>query len=534
MSNPNRLGVYSPLLFAGMLAIGVAVGYYMSGKGPMNPDVIATNKSQKIGQVIRLIEDRYVDTVDTDKVVEETIEEILYELDPHSDYIPARELEQSSEALDGSFQGIGVEFTVQRDTLIVINPVEGGPSEKVGIKPGDRIIFVGDSLIAGVNVSTETVMNLLKGRSGSEVEVKIARRGHNELIPIKITRGIIPIKSVAVALRIDDETGYVKLLRFANTSMNEWIDAMNKIKVKDLDNLIIDLRGNGGGYLRTAVSLADEFLSDNKLIVYTEGKSYKRETHNASSSGKLDDINVFILIDENSASASEVLAGAIQDNDRGIIIGRRSFGKGLVQEQKRFDDNSAIRLTIARYYTPTGRSIQKPYGNGIDYENDYAERYEKGELLSADSISFPDSLKFTTPGGKIVYGGGGIMPDLFVGIDTSGLSNYLSELNYNGLLNRFGFQYADDNRDLLNGMDGYQSFIEQFEVEDEIMENFILYAESNEVERNDSEIIQSQELIKQRIKAHIARYIWKNDAFYSVLLKNDNVFNATLDYIQNN
>jgi len=529
----QRKGVFTPLILAVMLALGVFIGYYMSGKAPQNPNVIATNKSKKIGQVLQLIEDRYVDEIDTDEVIEETIEEMLYDLDPHSDYIPARELEQSSEALDGSFEGIGVEFTIQRDTLIVINPVEGGPSEKAGIKPGDRIVYVGDSLIAGVDVRNETVMNLLKGPSRTMVEVKVKRRNEKELIPIEIQRGIIPIKSVAVALRIDETTGYVKLVRFAGTTMEEWYDAMTKIKVKQLRNLILDLRGNGGGYLRTAVNLADEFLSDDKLIVSTKGKSYNTETHNASSKGKLDDINLYILLDENSASASEVLAGAIQDHDRGTVIGRRSFGKGLVQEQKFFSDNSAIRLTIARYYTPTGRSIQKPYGEGIDYENDYASRYASGELLSADSISFPDSLKFTTPGGKIVYGGGGIMPDLFVAIDTAGATDYFGEINFKGLINRFGFQYADQHRQELYAYTDYKAFLDYFEVGPEILEEFIQFAESNDVLRNSEEIEISKTIIQERLKAFIARNIWKNDAFYSVLLEDDKVFKATTEFIKN-
>ncbi|MEM7161178.1 MAG: S41 family peptidase [Bacteroidota bacterium] len=525
--------VFGPLIMAGMLALGVGIGNFMSGNGPVNKKLIATNNNEKIGQVLRLIEERYVDTINTSQVVEETIEEMLYDLDPHSDYIPARELSQSSEALDGSFQGIGVEFTIQRDTLIVINPVEGGPSEQAGVKPGDRIVFVEDSLIAGVDISNETVMNLLKGPANTEVKIQVKRRNFSEILPITITRGHIPINSIASAIRISKSSAYVKLVRFARTTMDEWNDAMTKVNVTQLDNLILDLRGNGGGYLTTAVDLADEFLGDRKMIVYTEGQAYDRETHKATSKGKLDDINLYILIDENSASASEVLAGAIQDHDRGTIIGRRSFGKGLVQEQKFFDDNSAIRLTIARYYTPTGRSIQKPYGDGIDYENDYAERYESGELLSADSISFPDSLKFTTPGGKVVYGGGGIMPDLFVGIDTLGASEYFSELNYNGLINRYAFQYADDNRDRLNDYDKYEFFIENFEVNSDLLEQFIQFAENNGVDKDEKGLMASKEIIKDRLKAYIARNIWKNDAFYTALLQDDKVYNATIKYIEN-
>ena len=325
---------------------------------------------------------------------------------------PSSELQGLSESLDGEFEGIGVEFTVNNDTVIVINPVEGGPSEKIGIHPGDRIVEVDGENIAGIGIENSRVIELLKGPSNTEVDVKIFRKGESGLLPFTITRGYIPIKSIAVALPIDAYTGYIKLIRFAKTTVDEFKEAMNKINVGKLNNLVLDLRGNGGGYLQTAVSLADEFLGENNLVVYTEGKAQKRKTYPATEKGKLENINIIILIDEGSASASEVLAGAIQDNDRGIIIGRRSFGKGLVQDQLFFDDESALRLTIARYYTPTGRSIQKPYGEGIDYGNDYFTRLENGELLYADSISFPDSLKFTTPNGKIVYGGGGIMPDI--------------------------------------------------------------------------------------------------------------------------
>ncbi|NND77282.1 MAG: S41 family peptidase [Flavobacteriales bacterium] len=529
--NQNKLSAYSPLLFALMLAAGIFIGFNLSDSRPLDLDLIATDKKNKLGQVITLIDQRYVDTVDTDDLVEETIDEILYDLDPHSDYIPASELDGATEPLSGEFEGIGVEFTIQRDTLIVINPVEGGPSEKVGIKPGDRIILVDDSLIAGVGVENQTVMDLLKGESGTKVEVKIHRKGGPELLPFTIKRDRIPIKSVAVALRINEETGYLKLLRFASTTRSEFRDAMNKIKVLELKNLVLDLRDNGGGYLQTAVELADEFLPANKLIVYTKGKSYDNKEYRASESGKLDKINLYILINENSASASEVLAGAIQDNDRGTIIGRRSFGKGLVQDQLFFDDHSALRLTIARYFTPTGRSIQKPYGDGIDYENDYLERFENGELLNSDSISFPDSLKFTTPQGKTVYGGGGIMPDLFVGIDTMGASEYLSEIGFRGLINRFGFQFADDHREELNKFANFNEFINGFEVDEKILNDFIAFAESNDVETDQDGLKASKTIIRDRLKAYIARNIWKNDAFYSVLLTDDKIFKATLKFI---
>lgn len=462
----NKFAAYSPLLFALMLAVGIFIGFNLSDSRPIDLDIIATDKKNKLGQVITLIDQRYVDTVNTESIVEETIDDILYDLDPHSDYIPASELSGATEPLSGEFEGIGVEFTIQNDTLVVINPVENGPSQKVGIMPGDRFILVDDSVIAGVGVTNQTVMNLLKGESGTEVEVQVHRKDEKELLPFTINRGRIPIKSVAVAMRVNENTGYLKLLRFASTTKSEFREAMDKIKVMDLKNLVIDLRDNGGGYLQTAVELADEFLPANKMIVYTKGKAYDNKEYKASDNGKLDAINLYILINENSASASEVLAGAIQDNDRGTIIGRRSFGKGLVQDQLFFDDRSALRLTIARYYTPTGRSIQKPYGEGIDYENDYFTRYENGELLNSDSISFPDSLKYTTPGGKTVYGGGGIMPDHFVGIDTMGASDYLSEIGFNGLLNRFGFEYADSHREELNSFDNAEAFISSFKIND--------------------------------------------------------------------
>ncbi|RMG76128.1 MAG: S41 family peptidase, partial [Bacteroidetes bacterium] len=433
--------------------------------------------------MINYIKEEYVDSVNVKELEEKTIQYLLQELDPHSYYIPAKDLQSMNEPIEGEFEGIGIEFRIINDTVVVINPIGGGPSEKVGIMPGDRIVSVNDSIIAGTGITNRDIMNLLRGKKGTEVKVGIKRNGSDEILSFNIVRDKIPINSIEAAYMIDDETGYIKLSRFSRTSHEEFVNAAEKLLEQGMKKLIFDLTGNGGGLLEAAVDIADEFLPDKTLIVYTEGKARPRRSYYATSKGILEDIPVAVLIDEGSASASEIVAGAIQDNDRGIIIGRRSFGKGLVQEPSTWPDGSAIRLTIARYYTPTGRSIQRPYDKGVEkYHEDYYNRLNNGELITPDSIHFPDSLKYTTPKGKTVYGGGGIMPDIFVPIDTAHRTFYLSDLIYKGVIRQYAFDKIDKNRrEWISKYPNIQVFKNNYLISDKELKEFIKYAENKGV-----------------------------------------------------
>ena len=412
---------------------------------------------------------------------------------------------------------------------MVVNPITGGPSEKVGILAGDRIVTVEDSLIAGVGITNRDVMDLLRGKKDTKVKVGILRGKNEDLQSVIITRGEIPIVSIPVALKADDRTGYIRITRFARNTFEEFKQALNEIG-PGKERLIIDLRGNGGGYLQTAIALADEFLKEGELIVYTEGENQERRTYEASGRGKLQDIELIILQNEGSASASEILAGAIQDNDRGVIIGRRSFGKGLVQDEIPFRDNSAMRLTIARYYTPAGRCIQRPYGEDVDYEGDYSDRLQGGELLSADSISFPDSLRFTTKTGRTVYGGGGIMPDMFIPVDTTANSEFLSEVLYSGALNRFCFQYADEHRTSLTDLGDARGFDSGFQVNEMIFQEFLAFCAEEDIEPTADELSRSREELDRRIAAGIARVIHGESGYFQIFLKDDKEYQAALGY----
>jgi carboxyl-terminal processing protease len=521
--NRSKLIIYYPLFLAGMLVLGIYLGSYFSndsGGSAIFPKR-QTNNADKIGQIINFIDREYVDTVAKNQLIDRAINSILQDLDPHSYYISAEELMAYTEPLEGNFEGIGVEFLIQDDTVRVVSAIEGGPSEELGIMAGDKIIGVDSASIAGVGIKNEDVIALLKGPGGTEVNVNILR--NNETIPFAITRGTIPINSVVTSQILDGSVGYIKISRFAKTTYEEFMQSMAQLSSQGMKEVIIDLRGNGGGFLSAAVQISEEFLQKDQLIVYTQGKASPKKEYFAMKKGQYADLPMAILINQGSASASEILAGAIQDNDRGTIIGRRSFGKGLVQEHLDLPDHSALRLTVARYYTPTGRSIQKPYGENVDYEGDYDYRYTHGELMVSDSIQFPDSLKYTTPGGKIVYGGGGIMPDVFVGLDTVGASHYLSLVSYQGILNQFGFDYADAHRSELGSFDSYESFRTNFQVSDDLLEQFIAYADEKGVKRDAKGIQRSNDILRLRIKAYVARNIWGNDGFYSIMNDDDNV-----------
>ena len=482
------------------------------------------SSTQKLSQLITYIDEYYVDTIQKEHLIDETIQQLLQDLDPHSYYISKEEMQRMNEPLEGNFEGIGVEFSIIRDTLVVINVVPDGPSDKVGILAGDRVLVVDSMIITDIGLSNEDVFAKLRGQKGSKVDVKILRLGNKEELDFVITRDNIPINSLSSAYMINDNTGYTKLIRFSKTTSDEFNMATEKLLQQGMKSLILDLRGNGGGYLNAAIAICDEFLENNRLIVYTEGKSQSRRNNFATKTGELEDINVIIIIDQNSASASEIVAGAIQDNDRGVIVGRRSFGKGLVQTQLDLADQSAIRLTTARYYTPTGRSIQKPYGKGIDYEEEFYQRYENGELEVQDSIHVVDSLKFITPGGNVVYGGGGIVPDIFVPFDTTYRTTYFTHIIYSGAINDFAFDYADAHRIELKAIspnDEGENYAMNYTLSNDIFTSFLDYAKGIGFSASKEDLQKSGDIIKNRLKALIGRNIWGNDVYYKILNQMD-------------
>jgi len=491
--------------------------------------------ARKVATAMTIIERMYVDDIDQKKLAEDAIIGLLEKLDPHSSYIKADELKEMNEPLEGNFDGIGVSFNMVTDTLYIIETITGGPSEKLGILPGDRIIMVNDSTIAGVKMSTRDIMKRLRGPKGTTVNVKILRRGFKNLLDFKIVRDKIPIYSVDASYMIDAKTGYIKISRFGATTHKEFIDALNKLSAQHMQNLMIDLQGNGGGYLSTAIDIAKEFLGKNKLIVYTEGKNQPRFSEVSKSNGVFEQGKVVILVNEGSASASEIVSGAVQDWDRGIIVGRRTFGKGLVQRQIPMPDGSAMRLTVARYYTPTGRCIQKPYTNGdkSDYDNDLKKRYEHGEMQTVDSIQLPDSLKYHTLVNKrIVYGGGGVMPDYFVPIDT--LTTYHIQLLAKGLIHKLYLQEADSHRkELLEKYPTVELYKQKFEIDESVMERLLKSAEEEKVEFKESEYLESKSVIALQLKALIAQNLYHTSDYYKIMNDNSPIYMKGLDIINN-
>lgn len=525
-----------PILLALAVIFGMFIGRHLDTKatgGPSNSLFNSKNKSSdKLAEVLDLIADEYVDTVNIEKLTEKAIVAILEQLDPHSSYIPPVDLQAFNEELEGNFEGIGVEFNLLKDTIVVVSAIPGGPSEAVGIHAGDRIVKIDGEVVAGKSFKNEDVVKRLRGKKGTKVTVEISRKGAKELLAFTIKRDRIPLFSMEAAYMVDKQIGYIKINRFAETTYDEYMEAYRKLKDQGMDRLILDLRGNPGGYLNAATDLADEFLPNKKLIVYTEGKARKKKHYYATSSGKFEKQPLVILIDEGSASASEIVAGAIQDNDRGTIIGRRSFGKGLVQEQIEFRDGSALRLTVARYYTATGRSIQRSYANGV--EKYYEAVYESMSGGSVNDTVPKDSLqKFTTAGGKTVYGGGGITPDITVPYDTSSYSAYLSDVISKGLTYDFSFDYADQHRDDFRKMYGsYQAFQRDMNLERKIISDFVTFASSKGVVRNDVDISRSGHYLAIRLKALVARNVWSNDAFYYILNQDDEVFSKALEVLR--
>lgn len=475
---------------------------------------------QKFNTLLSIVNYAYVDSVNNGNMVEDAIVAVLKNLDPHSVYIPKDELKKMNEPLEGNFEGIGIQFNILNDTISVVSPISGGPSEKLGIQSGDKIINIEGELVAGTKISNSGVADRLRGKKGTIVNVEIKRQGENKLISYDIERDKIPIYSIDASYMASPTVGYIKVNRFARNTTEEFDDALTQLKAKGLQDLILDLRGNGGGYLNTAFTLADEFLADNKMIVYTEGRIQPREEYKATSRGHFEKGNVVVLIDEGSASASEIVSGAIQDWDRGLIIGRRSFGKGLVQKPFPLPDGSAVRLTTAKYYTPTGRSIQKSYKEGKEaYYKDIANRYEHGELFSADSINFPDSLKYFTPNKRVVYGGGGIMPDLFIPIDTSMNSEFNSKLIRTGSYNTYVLNFLDKNRkQLANQFDNFESFKSNFLIDHEFLDEFYAYAKNKKsLEPETGDLEKSEKLIQVQLKALIARNLYNVSAYFEII-----------------
>jgi len=505
-----------PIILALAISAGIWIGAtFAEPKGNQNDLRAAMYKLQEI---MTYINRDYVDSVDTNELVEYGITKMLENLDPHSSYIPARDATLAQSQLDGEFDGIGVEFGIIRDTIYVVAPLTGGPSEALGIQSGDQIIAVDDKTVAGIGITNRDVFEYLRGPKGSKVNVDIKRKNQKELIRYEITRDKIPQYSINATYMVNDEIGYIKVTRFAATTFEEFQQSISQLKAQGMKKLIIDLQSNPGGYMGAAINMADELLTDRSLIVSQEGKV--KEFNNkffAYKPGMFEQGSVIVLVNEGSASASEILAGAIQDNDRGLIVGRRSFGKGLVQMPIDLSDGAELRLTIARYYTPSGRSIQKPYGeNYEDYERDYIERFEHGEFFSADSIKFNDSLKYETKKGRIVYGGGGIMPDYFVGLDTTMNSAYINRLFNSDATREYILDYVNENKAKFDGMD-LEKYYNSFTVNDQMLSKLTEYGTKNKVEFNAKDFNKSKEYLRVLMKAHLARQLYDDTAFYKVV-----------------
>ncbi|MDX2248589.1 MAG: S41 family peptidase [Bacteroidia bacterium] len=527
----NKLIKYSLFGFA-FVIIGLLAGFKIKDRVPGSTMASIDTGLKKLEQTFLFIENNYVEEPDHDKLVDDAIRGLLEGLDPHSFYIPASEMKQMQEQLDGSFDGIGIQFDVVDDTIYVETPISGGPSEKLGIMAGDRIIRVDGETVAGTGITNTEVMSKLKGVKGSVVKVSILRRGYNELLDFDIVRDRIPLNSVDYSYMIREKTGYIRVTRFAETTFSEFKTELEKLRADGLENLILDLRGNPGGYMTMAYKMADEFLSSGKLIVTTDGRirQSQQEYRSNSSVGLFENGPLVILLDYGSASASEIVSGAVQDHDRGLIIGVRSFGKGLVQIQEEFEDGSAIRIVISKYYTPSGRCIQKPYDKSTeDYEHDIADRFESGEIFDESKMQFPDSLKYKTMAGRTVYGGGGIYPDVFVADDTTGNSKYFTDLRIKDMFRQFSFFYVDNQDRLEKKYDSPAKFTANFSVTPELVKAFAAFADTKGVKFVEEDYLRSKNYIDNRIKAYIGRRLYNDPAFFPVLHETDNVIQKAIE-----
>lgn len=506
----------TPIYLAVAVAFGVLLGIVIARSNDASNTFINKGSNMNlVDKVFYLIENDYVDTVNIEKLQVEAVTSVIDKMDPHSEYFEPEVLEEVNEDLQGSFEGIGVTFRIEKDTVTIISTIKGGPSEKCGIMAGDRIVYVGDSLIAGVGIINNKVMKMLKGPRGTKVNVKMFRRGVPELLDFTITRDVIPTYSVEVAYMLNETTGYIKLVKFIATTHKEFVNAVKKLQKQGMKELVFDLRDNAGGYLSEAVEIADEFLPRGSLIVYTQGEHRDRQYIFARRNGMLEDTPVKILIDEGSASASEIVAGALQDNDRGTIIGRRSFGKGLVQEQFDLGGGAGLRLTVARYYTPTGRCIQKPFdGDREKYIYEAYDRYTSGEMFSADSIHFADSLKYVTPGGKTVYGGGGIMPDVYVPLKQDSTEYFFNKIVNASIVFQYAFDYSDAHRDEIMKYGDEKSFDKKFKFTDAMWNEILKEAKKKKLTGTDEQKAVAKPMTEQLFKAYVARNIFGDEAFY--------------------
>ena len=522
-SNPTH--IWFPLALAAAIVVGIFIGNRFSSKK------YAVDNDRKLNTILNLIADDYVDTTNIDQLIELSIPEILSNLDPHTTYFSAEDLKAANDDLNGSFSGIGISFMLINDSISVVEVIPGGPSEKVGVMAGDRIVTINDSTVVGPKITSNDVMKHLRGIKATKVKLGIKRNNSERLLPFTITRGDIPVNSVDAYYMLDKTTGYIKVNQFGFKTYDEFINGLSSLKEEGAKRYVVDLRGNGGGYMERAILMANEFLPADELIVFTKGR-YKRDDSMVWSDGRgaFQDAEVVVLIDEFSASASEIFAGAIQDNDRGLIVGCRSFGKGLVQQQFVLPDSSAVRLTIARYYTPSGRCIQKDYkGEGMNYGKELYDRYIHGELYSRDSMKIDKSQIFSTNiTGRTVYGGGGIVPDIFVPRDTTGITSYYIDVANAGLLQKYAFNYANVNRATLSKMKDYKQFLRMLPADGELLNDFVDYAAQNGVSPRWYYINLSRDVMLTNIKALVARDIFGNEAFYPIFNRNDKTIQAAL------
>lgn len=528
----KELNVWVPLLLALMTALGIFIGFKLQQsmtvpRTSLLPSITSKQEVGKIEEILQFIEAQYVEDVERDQLVEDAIGSILQKLDPHSRYIPKSKLERENASLEGSFDGIGIQFNIIEDTIRVISPVVGGPSEKLGIRARDKIVEINDTSVAGVGITDSLIMERLRGKKGTSVDVGILRDDSSEVIDFTITRDKIPDYSLDISYMVDDKIGFVKINRFSGTTYEEFMKAIEKLNEAGMTDLVIDVRQNPGGYLQTATKIVDQLFDEKHLIVYTEGRTQRRSEYNSTGRNFYDVENVIVLIDEGSASSSEILAGAVQDSDRGKIIGRRSFGKGLVQEQYNLSDGSALRLTVARYYTPSGRSIQKPYkGKGNAYEKDIAERFEAGEMKSLDSIELVDTTRYYTNDGRIVYGGGGITPDIFVPLDTTFTDPFF--IKNSQYITEFAYSYLTKNKSEFNRYESARDFIKSYKVNDSLLEQFSDYALKKGVKKDRLAFKKVKAAIANRIKAYLARDLFGEEGFYRALHQNDAIFDRAL------
>lgn len=524
--------VWQPFIYSAVLAIGILGGYFLQNNHTGGFKLSGNNK---LDQVISRISSDYVDTINSEELTETAIVEMLHQLDPHSSYIPADELKSVNEQLEGNFEGIGVEFNLLDDTIFIASVLPDGPSEKAGLQPGDRIITVDGETVAGIKIDNGGVAKRLKGEKGTKVKVGIKRMGEKGLIDFTITRGQIPLYSVEATYMLNPTTGYIKLVSFSRDTYQELMDGINQLKASGMKSLILDLRGNPGGYLHAATGVASEFLGKNKLMVYTEGRKAGKREYKTDSKGGFMDGKLVVLIDEGSASASEIVSGAVQDWDRGVIVGRRSYGKGLVQESYGLNDGSALRLTIARYYTPTGRCIQKPYDDGYDsYESDILDRFNGGEFDSQDSLKTNKELEYTTPKGRKVYGGGGIYPDIFVPIDSALHSGLLTNIYRYGFISRIAYKYGSANREeLLKKYKNIDAFVAGFNFNSLLEQQIKELLNKSEIAFTNEQLAKLMPTIKRQANAYVARQLYGRQAYQQALNTGDNTVDAALKALNN-